>query len=158
TQPDPKAARLVGITFSFARGAGYYVPVPKEDSEAKSILEEFREVFESERIEKTGHNLKFDINVLQHQGIRVRGKLFDTMVAHSLIEPEIRHNLGFMAEVYLGYSPIPITRLIGDEKGPQLDMVDVPVQKVSDYAVEGADVTLQLRAAVTPLLKERGQE
>jgi DNA polymerase-1 len=158
THMDPKAARLVGIAFSLFPGAGYYLALPPEPPEAERILEEFRPVFESETIEKTGHNLKFDVNVLQQYGIIVRGKLFDTMIAHSLVEPDMRHNMDYMSEVYLGYAPIPITKLIGDEKGPQHNMADVPAAKVAEYAAEDADVTLQLRAAVTPLLKERGQE
>ena len=156
THADPKAAGLVGLAFSFARGEGYYVPVPQEPAGAQTLLEEFRHLFESERIEKSGHNLKFDINVLQHYGIRVQGKVFDTMVAHSLIEPDMRHNLGYMSEVYLGYSPIQMSGLVGDEQGQQLAIADGP--KLADHGVEAADVSLQLRAAVTPLLKERAQE
>ena len=116
TSLDPKAARLVGLAFSFAPHTGYYVPVPQDGSGTPQsalrnphspVLEEFRPVLESERIEKVGHNLKFDLSVLKWQGISVRGKLFDTMVAHSLIEPEMRHGMDYLSEVYLGYTPSP---------------------------------------------------
>jgi DNA polymerase-1 len=159
TSLDPKEAQIVGMAFSFAPHKGYYVALPKEPAEAKRVLEEFRPVFESERIEKVNHNLKFDISVLKANGIDVRGKLFDTMVAHSLVEPDMRHGMDFMSEVYLGYTPVPITKLIGDGKnGAQMNMADVPLDKISEYAAEDADVTWQLKAAVQPLLKERGAE
>ncbi|MCX6891793.1 MAG: DNA polymerase I [Verrucomicrobia bacterium] len=155
---DPKEARLVGLAFSFAPHTGYYVPVPQDPAEAGRVLEEFRPVLESDRSEKVGHNLKFDLSVLKWHGIAVGGKLFDTMIAHSLIEPEMRHGMDYLSEVYLGYTPIPITRLIGDLKGKQINMADVSVAQVAEYAAEDADVTWQLRAALEPLLKEKGQE
>ena len=155
---DSKEARLVGIAFSFAPHTGHYVPVPQNDEEAQKIVEEFRPVLESETIEKVGHNLKYDLSVLKNYGVNVAGKLWDTMIAHSLIEPDLRHGMDFLSEVYLGYTPIPITALIGDEKGPQLNMSEVPVEKAAEYAAEDADVTWQLRAALEPLLKAKGQE
>jgi DNA polymerase-1 len=168
TSLDTKQARLVGLAFSFAPHTGYYVPLPPDDLQelrtphsalrTSPVLEEFRAVLESERIEKVGHNLKFDLSVLKWHGISVRGKLFDTMVAHSLIEPEMRHGMDYLSEVYLGYTPIPITKLIGDSKTDQLNMADVPVAKVAEYSAEDADVTWQLRTALEPLLKQRGQE
>jgi DNA polymerase-1 len=158
THLDPKQAQLVGLAFSFSPHTGYYVPLPQEKSEAQSILEEFRAVFESEKIEKVGHNLKFDLSVLKWHGLCVRGKLFDTMVAHSLLEPDMRHSLSFLSESFLGYTPVPITTLIGDSKDPQVSMDEVPLEKISEYAAEDADVALQLRAALEPLLKEKGQE
>jgi DNA polymerase-1 len=158
TSLDTKIARLVGISFAMAPHSGYYVPVPQEPEEARRVLEEFRPLFESERSEKIGHNLKFDISVLAQHGIHLKGKLFDTMIAHSLVEPDMRHGMDYMSEVYLGYSPVPITKLIGEARGPQLNMADVPLEKIAEYAAEDADVTFQLRAAVEPLLKERGQE
>ena len=115
-------------------------------------------MLESDRIEKVGHNLKFDLSVLKWQGVSVGGKLFDTMVAHSLIEPEMRHGMDYLSEVYLGYTPVPISKLIGDAKASQINMADVPVAKVAEYSAEDADVTWQLRAALEPLLKEKGQE
>ena len=155
---DPKRARLVGLAFSFAPHTGYYVPVPQDAAGAKAVLDEFRPVLESDRIEKIGHNLKFDLSVLKWQGVSVGGKLFDTMVAHSLIEPEMRHGMDYLSEVYLGYTPVQITKLIGDAKSSQINMADVPVAKVAEYSAEDADVTWQLRAALEPLLKEKGQE
>jgi len=159
TSLDPKVAQIVGMAFSFAPHAGYYVAMPKEPAEAQRVLEEFRPVFESDRIEKVNHNLKFDISVLKANGIELRGKLFDTMVAHSLVEPDMRHGMDYMSEVYLGYTPVPISKLIGDGKnGAQLSMADVPLDKISEYAAEDADVTWQLKAVVQPLLRERGAE
>ena len=159
TSLDPKEARIVGMAFSFEPHKGYYVAVPKEPVEAQRVLEEFRPAFESDRIEKVNHNLKFDISVLRSNGIELRGKLFDTMVAHSLVEPDMRHGMDYMSEVYLGYTPVPISKLIGDGKnGAQANMADVPLDKITEYAAEDADVTWQLKAAVEPLLKERGAE
>ena len=155
---DPKTARLVGLSFSLDPHTGYYVPVPPDPAEAARILEEFRPVLESATIEKTGQNLKFDLSVLKWHGVEVRGRLFDTMVAHSLIEPEMRHGMDYLSEVYLGYTPVPITQLIGDSKSAQINMAEVPVEQVAEYAAEDADVTLQLRAVLEPLLKEKGQE
>jgi DNA polymerase-1 len=155
---DTKEARLVGLSFSFAPHTGYYVPIPADPAEAKDILEEFRPVFESERLEKVGHNLKFDLKMLREQGVVVRGKLFDSMVAHSLIEPDMRHGMDYLSEVCFGYAPVPITKLIGDPKGEQLSMADVPLAKIAEYAAEDADVTWQLRAALEPQLKQRGVE
>ncbi len=158
TSLDPKGARVVGLAFSFAAHTGYYVTIPAEPKEAKRVLEEFRAVLESERIEKVGHNLKFDLSILKWQGISVGGKLFDTMIAHSLVEPEMRHGMDYMSEVYLGYTPIPITKLIGETRGEQINMAEVPVEKAAEYSAEDADVTWQLRAVVEPLLKAKGQE
>ena len=158
TSLDPKAARLVGLAFSLAPHTGYYVPVPQEAGEARRILDEFRPALEARHIEKVGHNLKFDLAVLKWQGVTVRGKLFDTMVAHSLIEPEMRHGMDYLSEVYLGYTPVPISKLLGGAKSGQINMADVPLEQAAEYSAEDADVTLQLRAALEPLLKEKGQE
>ncbi len=158
TDLDVKAARLVGIAFSFKAHTGYYVAVPQEEKEAAAVLEDLRPVFENEQIEKAGHNLKYDVSVLRWHGVTVRGKLFDTMVAHSLIEPDMRHGMDYLSEVYLGYTPIPITRLIGEEKSTQKSMADVAPELVAEYAAEDADVTWQLREKLEPMLKEKGQE
>jgi DNA polymerase-1 len=155
---DPKSARLIGIAFSFAAHSGFYVPLPADEAESDRILGEFRPVFEAGHIGKVGHNLKFDLSVLKWRGIPVAGKLFDTMVAHSLVEPEMRHGMDHLSEVYLGYTPVPITKLIGDAKGPQISMAEVPVAQVAEYAAEDADVTWQLRGVIEPLLKRKGQE
>jgi DNA polymerase I len=155
---DVKQARLIGLAFSFAPHTGYYVALPADSAEAAAVLEEFRALFENPDIEKVGHNLKFDVSILKWHGISVHGKMFDTMVAHSLIEPEMRHGMDYLSEVYLGYTPVPITQLIGDEKSTQISMGDVAPELVSEYAAEDADVTWQLRAKLEPLLKEKGQE
>jgi DNA polymerase-1 len=155
---DVKELRLIGIAFSFAAHTGYYVAMPKDDNEAASVLEEFRPLLEDSTIEKIGHNLKFDVSVLKWHGISVRGLFFDTMIAHSLIEPEMRHGMDYLSEVYLGYTPVPITRLIGDEKSEQISMGDVAPELVAEYAAEDADVTWQLRAKLEPLLAEKGQQ
>ena len=155
---DVREARLVGVAFSFEAHTGYYVALPADPEKIAAILEEFRPVFEDERIEKVGHNLKYDLSVLKWHGFSVRGKLFDTMVAHSLIEPDQRHGMDYLSEVHLGYAPIPITKLIGEEKSEQLNMADVAPEKVAEYAAEDADVTWQLRSKLEPLLWEKGQE
>ncbi len=155
---DVKEARLLGIAFSFAEHTGYYAAMPPNAKEAAAVLEEFRPVLEDENIEKVGHNLKYDLSVLKWHGVTVGGKLFDTMIAHSLVEPELRHGMDYLSEIYLGYTPVPITKLIGDEKGEQISMADVAPAMVAEYAAEDADVTWQLRAKLEPLLKEKGQE
>jgi DNA polymerase-1 len=155
---DSKEARLVGIAFAFAAHTGFYVPFPLDDKKAQEIVEEFRPSLESENIEKVGHNLKYDLGVLKRYGVRAGGRLFDTMIAHCLIEPDQRHGMDYLSEVHLGYTPVPITALIGDAKGEQINMSDVPVEKAAEYAAEDADVTWQLRAVLEPLLKAKGQE
>jgi len=152
---DAKDARLAGLAFSFKPHAGFYVPLPDDAARAAEVLEQFRPVLESDRIEKTGHDLKFDLSVLRWRGVSVGGKLFDTMVAHSLIEPDMRHALDFLSEAYLGYSPAKAGNETGEE---QLSLGDVLSDKVAETATEAADVALQLRAVLEPLLKERGQE
>jgi DNA polymerase I len=155
---DVKEARLVGIAFSWEPHTGYYAAIPADPAEAAAVLEEFRPVLEDEKIEKTGHNLKFDVAMLLWQGVTVRGKMFDTMIAHSLIEPDMRHGMDFLSEVHLGYAPIPIEKLIGAEKSKQISMADVPVKALAEYSAEDADVTWQLRSKLEPLLHERSQE
>ena len=155
---DVKEARLVGIAFSWEPHTGFYAAIPADRAEAAAVLEEFQPVLEDEKIEKTGHNLKFDVAMLLWHGITVRGKLFDTMIAHSLIEPDMRHGMDYLSDVHLGYAPIPIEKLIGAEKSKQISMADVPVQSLAEYSAEDADVTWQLRAKLEPLLRERGQE
>ncbi len=155
---DVKDARLVGIAFSFQPHTGYYAAMPSDRKEAASVLDEFRPLFEDEKIEKTGHNLKFDVSMLLWHGVTVRGKMFDTMLAHSLIEPDLRHGMDFLSEAHLGYSPVPIERLIGSEKSKQISMADVPVKQLAEYSAEDADVTWQLRSKLEPMLKERGAE
>jgi DNA polymerase-1 len=152
---DPKDARLDGLAFSFKSHSGFFVPLPNDSEQAAKILGEFRSVFESERTEKVGHDLKFDLSVLLWRGISVRGKLFDTMIAHSLIEPEQRHGLDYLSEVYLGYS---LSKSAIDAKEEQLSLGDVASEKIAERATESADISRQLRTMLEPLLKQKGQE
>src|SRR5215471_15827333 len=155
---DPKSARIVGIAFSLAPQSGYYVPISNDAADAMRILDEFRPVLESERIEKVGHNLKFDLSVLKRHGLEIRGKLFDTMVAHSLVEPEMRHSLSYLAEVYLGYTPLVLENFASPGQQGEFSISDLPVEMLSDHAVESADLAGQLRTNLERLLKEKRQE
>lgn len=148
-------AALVGCAFSWEKGKGYYVLFPENREEATAILEEFRPFFEAEHIEKIGQNLKYDIKVLSNYNMPVKGKLFDTMIAHYLINPDMRHNMDVLAETYLGYSPISIETLIGKKGKNQGSMRDVSVEDQTEYAVEDADVTLQLKHLFAPELEKR---
>nr|WP_276904413.1 DNA polymerase I [Pedobacter kyonggii] len=154
TGTDANMADLVGLSFSIKPGAGYYIPVPAAREEAQVIVDEFRVVLENEEIGKIGQNTKYDILVLKWYGVQVKGKLFDTMLAHYLIDPDTRHGMDVLSENYLGYSPISITKLIGAKGKNQGTMRDVPVIDVVDYAAEDADVTLQLAHIFEPKLKE----
>ncbi|MFD2529466.1 DNA polymerase I [Polaribacter marinaquae] len=143
---------LIGIAFSFEKGKGYYVSFPEDQEETRLILEEFRPFFESE-IEKIGHNLKYDIKVLSNYNMPVKGKLFDTMIAHYLINPDMRHNMDMLAETYLNYQPVSITELIGKKGKNQLSMRVVPIKDQTEYAVEDADITFQLKQLFTSELE-----
>jgi DNA polymerase-1 len=154
TGTDANMADLVGLSFSIKPGTGYYIPVSAVREEAQVIVDEFRVVLENEDIEKIGQNTKYDILVLKWYGVQVKGKLFDTMLAHYLIDPDTRHGMDVLSENYLGYSPISITKLIGAKGKNQGTMRDVPVIDVVDYAAEDADVTLQLAHIFEPKLKE----
>ncbi len=149
-------ARLVGIAFSWAAGKGYYVPVPEEEDEAQKVLEELRPFFEEESIEKIGQNLKYDIKVLLSYGLEVKGPLFDTMIAHYLLNPDMRHNMDLLSETYLGYSPVSIESLIGKKGKKQGSMRDVPLEDQTEYAVEDADVTWQLKQLFEKELEKNG--
>lgn len=139
---------LIGIAFSYEIGKGYYVSFPEDLEETKALLEEFRPFFES-NIEKIGHNLKYDIKVLSNYEMQVKGKLFDTMIAHYLINPDMRHNMDILAETYLNYQPVSITELIGKKGKNQLSMRTVPIAEQTEYAVEDADITFQLKQLFT---------
>ncbi|MDO6596400.1 DNA polymerase I [Oceanihabitans sp. 2_MG-2023] len=142
---NPLTAELVGISFSWETGKGFYIPFPEEREEAQAIIELLRCFFEAENIQKIGQNLKYDIKVLAKYNIQVKGQLFDTMLAHYLINPDMRHNMDVLAETYLNYTPISITELIGKKGKNQLSMREVPLDKQTEYAVEDADITLQLK-------------
>jgi len=136
---------VIGIAFSWEVGKGFYLSLPKDPKETQNILNEFIPFFENEAIEKIGHNIKYDIKVLSNYNIEVKGPLFDTMIAHYLINPDMRHNMDILAETYLNYQPISITELIGKKGKNQLSMRDVPLDKQTEYAVEDADITLRLK-------------
>ena len=154
---DPITAALVGMSFCYRPGEAYYVPVPYDNpEEAQRIVDEFKDVLENPAIAKIGQNIKYDILVMKNYQLEVKGPLFDTMLAHYLLEPEMRHNMDVLAETYLNYSPIPITDLIGPKGKGQKNMADLDPAEVKDYACEDADVTLQLKLYFEPLLKEQG--
>jgi DNA polymerase-1 len=155
TGTDANSVDLVGLSFSFEIGKGYYIPTPPNRTETLAILEEFKSVFENEKIVKIGQNIKYDMLVLKWYGIEIKGELFDTMLAHYLIDPDTRHGMDVLSENYLGYTPISITKLIGPKGKGQLSMKDVPVEKVVDYAAEDADVTLQLANTFEPILADK---
>ena len=144
---------LIGMSFSYEFGKGYYVSFPENQEETKTILEEFRPFFESENIEKIGHNLKYDLKVLSNYNMQVKGTLFDTMIAHYLINPDMRHNMDVLAETYLNYQPVSITELIGKKGKNQLSMRAISIKEQTEYAVEDADVTLQLKNHFTKELE-----
>ena len=138
-------AELVGIAFSWTAEQGYYLALPEDRNEVEKLLAPFNVFFEHPEIEKIGHNLKYDLKVLRNYGIVVQAPLFDTMVAHYLVNPDMRHNMDILAETYLNYSPQPITDLIGKKGKNQGSMRDVPLEQQTEYAVEDADITLQLK-------------
>ncbi|PWH11062.1 DNA polymerase I [Bacteroidetes bacterium SCGC AAA795-G10] len=139
-------SELVGIAFSWEAGKGYYLSIPEEKEKALEILEPMKVFFENQEIKKIGHNLKYDLKVLRNYNINVKGKLFDTMVAHYLINPDMRHNMDILAETYLKYSPKSITELIGKKGINQGSMREVSIEDQTEYAVEDADITFQLKS------------
>ncbi len=156
TSINPLDAELVALTFSWEKGTGYLIHFPESQEETKSILEIVRPVFENPDTLKIGQNMKFDIQVLANYGIEVKGPLFDTMIAHYLLEPDMRHNMNLLSEAYLGYSPVHIESLIGEKGSSQKNMRSVPVDKLMEYAVEDADVTYQLKKVFEPRIKAGG--
>lgn len=154
TSTDAISAELVGLSFAVEPFKAFYVPVPENREEAMKVLEIFRPVYESEHILKIGQNVKYDLEVLANYGIELKGEMFDTMIAHYLLQPELRHNMDYMAEVYLNYQTIHIDELIGPRGKNQKSMRDVPPADVCEYASEDADITLQLYNALEPKLRE----
>lgn len=145
TGVDPTASELVGMSFCFIEGEAYYVPIATKFEEAKKQVELFRCFFENDKITKIGQNIKYDIIILKQYGIEVKGKLFDTMIAHYLMNPELRHNMDYLAETYLNYRTIHIDELIGAKGKNQLNMRQLRPEQICDYACEDADVTLKLK-------------
>jgi DNA polymerase-1 len=151
---DALHADLVGISFSYKAREAFYVPVPKEFEEAKKIVAFFTPCFENLEIEKIGHNIKYDLKVLQRYGIKVLGPTFDTMIAHYLINPEAKQSMDFLANFYLNYQPISIETLIGKKGKGQGNMGDMKQEEISDYACEDADITLQLKQVLEPQIQK----
>lgn len=146
---DALHAELVGMSFAYEKGKAFYVPFPENQEEAQTLVNKFIPFFENKNIEKIGQNLKYDLKILSNYGVTVKGKLFDTMIAHYLINPDMRHNMDILAETYLKYSPKSIETLIGKKGKNQLSMRDVPLEDIKEYAAEDADITLQLKEIFT---------
>ena len=158
TSTDAIEAELVGLSFAVKENQAFYVPVPENREEAQRIVNIFKPIYENEKIVKVGQNIKYDMEVLRNYGVTLAGKMFDTMIAHYLIQPELRHNMDYMAEVYLNYRTIHINELIGPRGRNQKSMRDLPPSQVYEYAAEDADITLRLKNILEPKLKEAGVE
>ena len=154
TGTDANQCELVGLSFAINAGEAWYVPVPENQDTAQQIVDEFKSVLENSAIGKIGQNIKFDVLMLKWYGIEVKGNLFDTMLAHYVIDPDTRHNMDVLSENYLGYKPVSITELIGAKGKNQGSMRDVELEKIKEYAAEDADITLQLKTVFEPKLKE----
>ena len=158
TSLSPIDAELVGLSFSVKENEAFYVPVPADQDEARKIVDLLRPVYENEKILKVGQNLKYDYEVLMKYDVRLAGKMFDTMLAHYVIQPELRHNMDYLAEIYLNYKTIHIDELIGPKGKNQKNMRDLRPQDVYEYAAEDADVTLKLKNKLEGELKKYGAE
>jgi DNA polymerase-1 len=156
TSVNPIEAELVALTFSWEKGTGYLIHFPGSQKETRDLLELVRPVFENPLTLKIGQNIKFDMQVLAGYGIEVKGPLFDTMIAHYLLEPDMRHNMNLLSETFLGYDPMHIESLIGEKGINQKTMRDVPLEKLIEYSVEDADVTYQLKNVFEPRIKTEG--
>ena len=154
TSTSPIDAELVGLSFAVKEFEAFYVPVPANREEALRIVNIFKPAYESEKILKVGQNLKYDLEVLRNYGIELKGQMWDTMIAHYLIQPELRHNMDYMAEIYLNYQTIHIDELIGPKGKNQRSMRDLPPSQVYEYAAEDADITLRLKNRLEPELKK----
>lgn len=158
TSTNAIEAQLVGLSFAIEEKKAYYVPVPEQADEAQNIVNRFKAIYENPKTLKVGQNIKYDLEVLRNYGIDLQGPLFDTMVAHYLLQPELRHNMDFMAEVYLNYETVHIDALIGPKGKAQKNMRELPPSEVYNYACEDADITLQLKNVLQPKLVEAGVE
>ena len=156
TGTDPISAELVGMSFSFEENQAFYVPVPPDGEEAQKIVNIFKPVFENEKTVKVGQNIKYDLLVLENYGVTLKGKMFDTMIAHYVLQPELRHGMDYLAEIYLKYDTIKIEELIGPKGKNQKNMRDLPPNEVYKYACEDADVTLKLKNVLEGELAENG--
>lgn len=158
TGTDANDVEMVGMSFSFRKGEAWYVPVPADQAATQAILETFRPLFENQKITFIGQNVKYDALVLKWYGIEIKGEIFDTMLAHYLIEPEGRRSMDLLSAQYLQYEPVSIETLIGKKGKTQGNMRDVELEKIKDYAAEDADITLQLKEKFLPLLPKKGVE
>ena len=158
TSTNALDAEIVGLSLSMKEGEAFYIPMPAEREDATTRLELLREIFENEEIEKVGQNIKYDITILANYGMEVKGKLFDTMIAHYVLQPELYHGMDYLAEIYLDYDTIKIEELIGEKGKNQKSMRDVAPEKVCDYACEDADVTLKLKNILEKEIKKEGLE
>lgn len=158
TSTNAIEAQLVGLSFAIEEKKAYYVPVPEQANEAQNIVNRFKPIYENPNTLKVGQNIKYDLEVLRNYGIALQGPLFDTMVAHYLLQPELRHNMDFMAEVYLNYETVHIDALIGPKGKAQKNMRELAPSEVYNYACEDADITLQLKNVLQPKLVEAGVE
>ncbi len=155
TNIDANNCELVGMSFSFVAGEAYYIPCPADKAATEKILKQFQPLFDSTAVTWIGQNLKYDMLVLKWYGIELRGNIFDTLLAHYLIEPEGRRSMDLLSAQYLGYEPIHIDELIGKKGKEQGTMRDVEIEKIKEYAAEDADITLQLKHVFEPLVKEK---
>ena len=155
---DPLLAEIVGISFSYEKHKAYYIPMAVDQEIAKSTIQRFKALLENPAITKVGQNIKYDILLLSRYDITVKGVLFDTMIAHYLIDPDTRHGMDILAETYLNYTPVAITELIGGKGKNQGNMRDIPVEQVKEYAAEDADITWQLYETFAPTLKKDNTE
>lgn len=156
TGTDAMTAELVGMSFSFTENQAFYVPVPPNREEALRIVKKFSDIFENPATEKIGQNIKYDMTVLSHYGIRIQGTLFDTMIAHYVLQPELHHGMDYLAEVYLHYQTIRIEELIGAKGKKQGNMRDLPPEEIYKYACEDADITLKLKNILQKELEKQG--
>lgn len=155
---EPLTAPLVGMSFAIKEHEAWYVPVPADPQGAAEIVHRFASVLSHKDIQKIGQNIKFDILVLRKYGVKVAGPLFDTMIAHYLLNPELHHGMDYLAETYLNYKPVPIEQLIGPKGKKQGSMRNVPIEEIKEYAAEDADITLQLKSYFEPLMKQEDVE
>ena len=158
TSTDAISAELVGLSFSVEENKAFYVPIPSDKEEAIKYVQIFKPLYESDKIMKIGQNIKYDYEVLSRYGVTVQGKMFDTMIAHYLIQPELHHNMDYMAETLLGYQTIHIEELLGPKGKKQKNMRDLSPTDIYEYAAEDADITLRLKNVLGPRLKELGVE
>ena len=158
TGTDPQDVDMVGLSFSYKIGEGYYLPCPKSYNETVQFLQQFKPLFEDASKTWVGQNVKYDWTVFKWYGIEFAGEMFDTMLAHYLIEPEGRRNMDYLSAQFLGYEPIPIEDLLGKKGKGQINMSQVEAEKIKEYAVEDADITLQLKHCFAPMIKKRAVE